>query len=128
MTERASDNTGRFGYLFSEISDEDRSSLPLFDEVVPESALIRQADLLDALRPRGLREAENLDDDSSAAIRLRNKAYSAAMNLAKPLKAEIEHILDYIDAVTTAYRQAAERIEKLEAELTRLRDRLDEQE
>lgn len=99
------------------------ADLPGLDDVMPESDLLRQADLLDELRPRAIRSRPPRvgPNERSSIDVLRSRAYSAAMGVAKPLRDEIDRILDYIDAVSAAYRLAAERIAELEAEVSRLR-------
>lgn len=127
MNEQDIAGRARFAKVVAEVEDEleDTPELPSLEEVMPESDLLRQADLLDALRPRALRgaaaSAAGGSDDRSSLDALRSKAYSAAMGVAKPLRDELERMLDYIDAVAVAYRLAAERISELEAELAQLR-------
>lgn len=128
MNEHDIAGRARFAKVVAEVEDEleDMPELPSLEEVMPESDLLRQADLLDALRPRALREAgasaASGSDDRSSLDALRSKAYSAAMGVAKPLRDELERMLDYIDAVAVAYRLAAERISELEAELAQMRE------
>lgn len=118
----------RFAGVVAEVEGDlaDQPELPSLEDVMPESDLLRQADLLDALRPRALREvaasAPDGSDDRSSLAALRSKAYSAAMGVAKPLRDELERILDYVDAVAVAYRLAAERVSELEAEVARMRE------
>lgn len=109
----------------------DIESLPRLGDLVPTSEVERQADLLDTMRPRAVRKAldeagstaaaENREGGGSALTTLRQKAYSAAMSAARPLRDELERILDYIDASADAYRVAADRIAELEAEVERLK-------
>lgn len=128
MNEQDVARSERFAGVVEEVEDGlgDSVELPTLEDVMPPSDLLRQADLLDALRPRALREAVATtgagSDDRSSLASLRSKAYSAAMGVAKPLRDELERILDYIDATAAAYRLAAERISQLEAELARLHE------
>lgn len=128
MKEQEAAGSERFAKVVSEAEAEidDLTELPALEDVMPASDLLRQADLLDALRPRSLRDlaasaSPGAEDRSSLAV-LRSKAYSAAMGVAKPLRDELERILDYVDAVAVAYRMAAERITELEADLARMRE------
>lgn len=128
MNEQDMAGAKRFAGVVAEVEGDlaDQPELPSLEDVMPESDLLRQADLLDALRPRALREvaasAPDGSDDRSSLAALRSKAYSAAMGVAKPLRDELERILDYVDAVAVAYRLAAERVSELEAEVARMRE------
>lgn len=135
MNEQDMADTNRFASVVAEVERavaevegdlSGQQEFPSIEDVMPESDLLRQADLLDALRPRALREVAvstpGSSEGRSTIAALRSKAYLAAMGIAKPLRDELERILDYADAVAVAYRLVSERVSELEDEIARMRE------